>query len=165
MLFYRAPWLICFRLHRLFSVTCPVCPLHAFTNDSKCHLPPTSQLLTPPRPSTHLRVRTHTRTHTCPHTPSPRLRPAGGLGLGEPGTASAGWVVPGAAAPPALSAQTPSLASLVQTPRGRRGSPKTRRPRRLPLRGEASALLTATVSSEPRNSNRARRGGRGGSSF
>lgn len=133
------------------------------TQSATC--PRTSQLLTPPRPSTHLRVRTHTRTHTCPHTPSPRLRPAGGLGLGEPGTASAGWVVPGAAAPPALSARTPSLASSVQTPRGRRGSPKTRRPRRLPLRGEASAFLTATVSPEPRNSNRARRGGRGGSSF
>lgn len=91
------------------------------TQGASC--PRMSQLPTPPRPSTHLRVRTHThtRTHTCPHTPSPRLRPAGGLWQSEPGTASARWVVPGAAAQPALSARKPSPASSVQSPRGHPG--------------------------------------------
>lgn len=71
-------------------------------------------------------------------------------------------MVPGAAAPPALSLRTPSPGSPAQTPRGR-GVPQTLRPRRLPFRGEASVPLTARMSPEPRNLNRGRRGGRGGS--
>lgn len=125
------------------------------TQSATC--PRTSQFLTPPRPSAHLRVRTHTRTHTCPHTPSPQLRPGGGLRPGEPGTESAKWVVPGTAA-----AEPPDRrANSSQKPE----SLKTQRPRRLPFRREASGPFTATVSPEPRNLNRGRREGRGGSSF
>ncbi|XP_069451169.1 uncharacterized protein DKFZp434B061-like [Ovis canadensis] len=104
------------------------------TQSATC--PRTSQFLTPPRPSSHLRVRTHTRTHTCPHTPSPQLRPGGGLRPGEPGTESAKWVVPGTAA-----AEPPDRrANSSRKPE----SLKMQRPRRLPFRREASGPFTAT---------------------
>lgn len=55
-------------------VSCPVCPLHTFINDSKCHLPPNVPV--PDTPATvRLRVRTHTHAHTRVHAPSPQLRP------------------------------------------------------------------------------------------
>lgn len=155
-----------------------VSSLHTFTNDSKCHLPPTSQLLTPPRPSAYLRAhrrartRTHTPARTCPHahtlththTPSPRLRPGGGLGPDEPDTAPARWVVRGAGPTGAVTADTEPRVLSTNSSRPR-GFLQTRGPRRLPFRREASAPLTAKVSPEPQNLNKDRRGGRGGSSF
>lgn len=125
---------------------------------SSCHPRAGPRTYVPACAHTH----THARTHTCPHTSFLRLHPRGGLRRGEPKAASARGVVPGAAAPPALSLRTPSPASPAQTPRGR-GVPQTLRPRRLPFRGEASVPLTARMSPEPRNLNRGRRGGRGGS--
>lgn len=73
VLLYRAPGLLCFRSHMLVSVNCPICPLHTFTNDSKCHLPPnvpapdtlaSVHALTCPRAHTHTHA--HTRVHTHP---------------------------------------------------------------------------------------------------
>lgn len=69
--------------------------------------------------------------------------------------------MPGTAAPPALSPRPRSPPAPAQTPRSLPGSPK----RRGPARPQGCAPLTATGSPEPRNLNRARRGGRGGSSF
>ena len=124
--------------------------------------PRSSQFPTPPRRSAHLRVRARARTHTHTHThthvsthtlapapprrraPTRRTRP----GLSEVGGAGNR----GRRAPRPNSSRQPE-------------SLKTQRPRRLPFGGEASGPFTATVSPEPRNLNRGRRGGRGGSSF
>lgn len=134
-----------------------MCPLHTFINDSKCHLPPnvpvpdtpaTVRALTCPHTHTHTHVSTHTLAPAPPRrrTPTRRTR----HGIGEVGVAGNR----GRRAPRPQS-------KLLAKPE----SLKTQRPRRLPFRQEASGPFTATVSPEPRNLNRGRRGGRGGSSF
>lgn len=60
----------------LHTLHVPVCARHAFTSESAT-CPQSSRLLAPPA---HVRVHTHARAHVSAHTPSPQLRPGGGLG-------------------------------------------------------------------------------------
>lgn len=137
-LYSTAP-LICSRSTRSRPPVVLFGPLHTFTNDSKCHLPPNAPA---PDAPAHLRARTHTRAHTCPHTPSPRLRPGGGLGPGEPARPPpGGWRrAPRPHRRCHRDAEPRVLSANSSAPPG---FPKPRRPRRLPLRGEAPARRTA----------------------
>ena len=79
----------------LFQVTpalmsaVPVCPLHTFINDSKCHLPPnvpvpdtpaTVRALTCPHTHTHTHVSTHTLAPAPPRRRTPTRRTRHGIG-------------------------------------------------------------------------------------
>lgn len=138
------------------------------------HLPMTPSATCPQPPScrhpAHVRVQTHThtlprarvRTHT--HTPSPQLRPEGGHGRtrghGLHQVGGAGRRGPTGAVTADAEPSVPGANSSRP-----RGFPPTRRPPPLPFGREAPAPAPPRVSPEPRNVNRDRRGGRGGSSF
>lgn len=118
-LYSTAP-LICSRSTRSRPPVVLFGPLHTFTNDSKCHLPPNAPA---PDAPAHLRARTHTHARTRVRThPRPGssqevdsgqasrhgLRQVGGAGCRGPTSAVTG---------------TPSPASSAQTPRRRWASP------------------------------------------
>ncbi|XP_045330893.1 uncharacterized protein LOC123596430 [Leopardus geoffroyi] len=130
----------------------PVCPLHTFTNDSKCPLlpkvpapdtPASVHALTCPHTYTH--THTHVFTHTLAPAPPLRLTRARRAGHGLREVGGAGRRGPTRAV--SLEAEPRVLSAKSSRPPG---FPKTRRPSRLPLRGEASAFLTARSHRSPR---------------
>lgn len=149
----------------LHTLCVRVCPLHTFT---RLKAPPAPNLPAPDAPHTYVSKHTHThsRAHVSAHihTPSPQLRPEGGHGrtrghglhqVGGAGRRGPTGAVTADAEPcvPGANSSRP------------RGFPPTRRPPPLPFGREAPAPAPPRVSPEPRNVNRDRRGGRGGSSF
>lgn len=136
-----------------------------FTNDSKCHLQSPCSCHPRAGPRTyvpacaHAHTLAHTRVHTHPFPGSTQEADSGEVSRGRP--PREGWC----RAP--LPHQRCHCGRRVPRPQRKllvaAGVPQTLRPRRLPFRGEASVPLTARVSPEPRNLNRGRRGGRGGS--
>lgn len=146
-----------------------VCPLHTFTNDSRCHLPPNVPAVpatpAPIRVLTCRRAHTQTLAHTRVHT-HPR-----------PGSAQEADCCEASPARPPRGGWCRAPRPHLSCHRGRRAP---RRPRKLlatagvppnaeaspaPISLGASVPLTARVTPEPQNLNRGRRGGRGGSLF
>ena len=122
---YSSSGLVCFRLH-LPGVPTP--HVHKWLKVPPAPERPSSWH---PRDRPRTYVSAHTHAHTRVHTtPSPQLRPGGGLRPGEPGTESAKWVLPGTAVaePPDRRANS----SRSRSPSKRRGLGGSHFARKLP---------------------------------